>query len=137
MPNDCTFCRIVGHDDPAFPVYEDATTMAFLDLNAVAIGHTLVIPRTHAPRLTDLDGPDTAALFTTVREVAGAIERALDPDGYNLLHATGSAAGQEIPHAHVHVVPRYESDGISFSMTHHRVSDKEGQRVSTRIAEEM
>lgn len=137
MPADCVFCRIVAGDEPAYLVHEDPTTMAFLDINAVATGHTLVIPRDHAPTLTDLDPSGTGALFDTVRQVAAAIERALEPDGINAFHSSGAAAGQDVPHAHVHVIPRYEDDGITFAPSRHRVTEEEGDRIASRLAGEM
>jgi len=137
MPDDCVFCRIVADEEPAYVVDYDALTVSFLDVNSVAIGHTLVIPRAHERTLTDLNASQTGALFNSVRNVAEGIERALDPDGINAFHSSGAAAGQDVFHVHVHVIPRYENDGISFAPTRHRLTEKEGKRVSQRIGEEL
>ena len=107
---DCPFCDIVAGDAPAVGVYEDETTLAFLDIAPVAAGHTLVVPKRHRETLTDMDAGTTAEVFGTARRVAGAIGAALEPDGLNLVQANGEAAGQEVFHAHVHLLPRQADD---------------------------
>ncbi|PSQ19162.1 HIT family protein [Halobacteriales archaeon QS_8_69_26] len=137
MPEDCVFCRIVADEEPAYVVDYDALTVSFLDINAVALGHTLVIPRAHVETLTGMNASQTGALFNSVRQVAGAVQRALDADGFNAFHSSGAAAGQDVFHAHVHVIPRYEDDDISFAPPRHRLTEKEGKRVAERIGDEL
>lgn len=115
MTDDCLFCQIVDGDIPSYTVYEDEDTLAFLDVNPVSRGHTLVIPKKHAEHVTGLDTATTSAVFETVQNVATAIEDTLGPDGINLLQNNGEAAGQEIDHVHVHIIPRYADDGFHFS----------------------
>ena len=104
-PGGCVFCDIAAGKAPAHVVYEDATTLAFLDLFPFTRGHTLVVPKRHGARLTDLPFDDQIALVRTLDEVCRRAER-LAPD-YNVSLNAGAAAGQIIFHVHFHVIPRY------------------------------
>lgn len=133
MAEDCVFCAIVDGEAPSYTLLETDAVVAFLDANPVAAGHALVVPRAHRERLTDLDAATTAAVFNAARELAGAVETALEPDGYNLFQANGAAAGQEVFHAHVHVVPRTAGDDVGFSYTAEDLDDERAQRVQAAI----
>jgi histidine triad (HIT) family protein len=111
---DCVFCRIRDGQIPSTRVYEDERTIAFMDINPLNEGHTLVIPRTHAATLFEVDESDLRAAIATARRVAVAIRAALHPDGLNLLQANGAAAFQSVPHLHFHLVPRFTGDGKGF-----------------------
>ena len=111
---DCVFCRIRDGQIPSTRVYEDDRTIAFMDINPLNEGHTLVIPRVHAATLFDADEADLQATIATARRVARAIREAIRPDGLNLLQANGAAAFQSVPHFHFHLVPRYTGDGKGF-----------------------
>lgn len=126
MPDDCVFCQIIDDKIDSHTVHETDKALAFLDLNPVSRGHTLVIPKTHAEDLTEMDEAYTDAVFNVAREIAAAMEGSLDPDGINLLQANGEAAGQEIKHAHVHVIPRYGDDGIDIDIQPGDLEDAEG-----------
>jgi histidine triad (HIT) family protein len=102
---DCVFCRIATGRAPAYVIHEDASTMAFLDLFPFTRGHSLVISKRHAPRLTDLPFEDQAALIRTLDEICRRAER-LTSD-YNVALNAGSRAGQIVFHVHFHVIPRY------------------------------
>ncbi len=111
MSNDCVFCAIVDGAIPAHTVHETETTLAFLDANPLAEGHTLVIPKRHAARVAGLSAGLAGDVFETVHDVAPRVEAAADADALTVAVNDGPAAGQEVPHAHVHVVPRNEGDG--------------------------
>ena len=111
---DCIFCKIRDGQIPSTRVYEDDRTIAFMDINPLNDGHTLVIPRTHAATLFDADEADLRAAIATAKRVAVAIRAALRPDGLNLLQANGAAAFQSVPHFHFHLVPRLTGDGKGF-----------------------
>ncbi|MER3400710.1 MAG: HIT family protein [Thermoflexus sp.] len=106
------FCEIVARRQPAEVVYEDERTMAFMDIHPANPGHTLVIPKRHAATIFEIDEEDAAAVMRTAVRVARAIRRALAPEGLNLVQSNGRAAGQEIFHLHVHVIPRWVGDGL-------------------------
>jgi len=111
MSDSCVFCRIVDGELPSRTVYEDDDVMAFLDANPLAPGHTLVVPKGHYGRLRELSDEESAALFSAVHDLSEPIENAVDADAANVGINDGPAAGQEVPHLHVHVVPRFEGDG--------------------------
>jgi histidine triad (HIT) family protein len=110
--SDCIFCAIVAGDAPARIVHEGPRTLAFLDVNPATYGHTLVVPRTHATDLLDAAPEDVEEVATVAQRIARAAVDHLGADGVNLLQSTGAAAFQTVFHLHVHVVPRYEDDGI-------------------------
>jgi histidine triad (HIT) family protein len=110
--DDCIFCRIVDGEIPSYTVYEDHDTLAFLDANPLARGHTLVIPKAHHQHLQDLPVELAGALGETLARVAGAVETAVDAPASTVAYNNGEAAGQEVPHVHAHVVPRFEDDGV-------------------------
>ncbi|HEX6538414.1 MAG TPA: HIT domain-containing protein [Candidatus Dormibacteraeota bacterium] len=112
---DCMFCRIAHSELPASVVYEDDATLAFMDIRPARPGHTLVIPRPHAPLLRDLGDDARAKLWASVMRVYDALRASDIPmDAVNLIVADGTAAGQEVPHAHVHLIPRQSGDGFGF-----------------------
>ncbi len=110
MDNDCVFCKIVAGQIPSFRVYEDADTMAFLDINPVTRGHTLVIPRMHCDPIYETPPEILQKVILAVRKIARAQMTALKADAINLTQANGVLAGQCVPHLHFHVIPRYASD---------------------------
>lgn len=107
----CIFCRIVDDDLPSRTVYEDDQTQAFLDANPLAPGHTLILPKIHHERLSDLPEDLARAVFETLYRVIPAAEEAVDATASTVGFNDGYAAGQEIPHVHAHIIPRFEGDG--------------------------
>lgn len=112
--SDCIFCKIANHEIPSNVVYEDENALAFLDVNPGAEGHTLVVPKKHATTINDMSAEELGQLFQAVSKVSAAINKALKPDGINLHQNNGTAAGQVVPHVHVHIIPRRENDGLTF-----------------------
>jgi histidine triad (HIT) family protein len=108
----CIFCAIGNHEAEASIVFEDADTLAFMDLRQMSLGHVLVIPKTHVPDIFGLDEATGAAVMRTVVRVARAVRSALQPAGLNIWQSNGEAAGQEVPHAHFHVLPRALGDDM-------------------------
>jgi histidine triad (HIT) family protein len=112
MGDDCLFCRIIAGQLPAERVFESPGALAFLDLMQAARGHTLVVPRLHAPSLPELPDDAAAELFRAVKAVMGKIDRALSPMAFNVGWNHGLAAGQHVYHLHVHVLPRFTPGGM-------------------------
>ena len=113
MP-DCVFCMIRDGKIPSAKVYDDQRTLAFMDINPLSRGHCLVVPKAHAATLYEAEAEDLKAAIVTAKKVAGAIRKALNPDGLNLLQANGGAAFQSVPHFHLHLIPRWTNDGKGF-----------------------
>ncbi len=99
------FAKILRGEIPAIKVYEDEKTLAFMDIMPQADGHTLVIPKSPAVTLLDLNPEDAAYTIQIVQKVAKAIEKALDRKGIVLMQLSGEEAGQTVPHIHFHLIP--------------------------------
>lgn len=109
----CIFCGIARGEAEASLVHEGPRTLAFLDIAPVTPGHLLVVPRAHASSLSELDPDDGSEMFRVAQRLAAALRRSgLRCEGVNLFLADGAAAGQEVFHAHLHVLPRYDGDGF-------------------------
>ena len=115
MTGKCVFCRIVAKEIPASVVREDVHTIAFMDLGQVNPGHVLVALKAHAENLYALDEEQAGAVFRSVARVARAIRDAFAAPGLSVYQANGRSAGQTVLHFHVHLVPRYDNDGMSLT----------------------
>ncbi len=124
---DCVFCKIVAGQIPAQKLFEDEETIAIMDINPAQDGHCLVIAKAHHPTVFEIPPEAFAAVARSLVRVARAVNRALAPDGLNLIQANGPGAGQSVPHFHVHVLPRRLGDGLKINW-----EAKPGDR--TRIA---
>jgi histidine triad (HIT) family protein len=111
----CVFCRIVARQIPAAVVHEDERTLAFMDLGQVNPGHVLVAAKAHVENVFGLDAEQAAAVAKTMLRVARAIRDAFAPQGLSVYQANGAAAGQTVFHYHLHLVPRYEGDGMALT----------------------
>jgi histidine triad (HIT) family protein len=109
----CPFCQLVAGETPASIVFEDDDAVAAMDIEPLTPGHVLVLPREHASTLSDLDENIGAHVFRIALRTQRALRGSgLRCDGVNLLLADGEAAGQEVFHVHLHVLPRFEDDGF-------------------------
>ncbi len=108
---DCLFCKIAKKEKEAQIVYEDAKTMAFLDINQRAPGHTMVISKVHSENILDLPDSELKPVFLTVKKVITKLNSALKPHGFTIAINHGKAAGQVIDHLHIHLLPRFADDG--------------------------
>jgi histidine triad (HIT) family protein len=109
---DCIFCKIVAGELPATLVDEDERTISFMDIAPATRGHALVIPREHSPDLLSIEPDDLAAVNLAAQRLAVRIKGRLGADGVNLINACGAVAFQTVFHFHLHVIPRYEGDGL-------------------------
>jgi histidine triad (HIT) family protein len=114
MSSDCVFCRILKGEIPAQKVHEDEKTFAILDINPVAPGHVLVMPKAHFAAWTDLPDDVLSALSLASKRVAQGVLKALGAEGFNLLMNNHKCSGQAIFHAHFHVIPRKTGDGVKY-----------------------
>ncbi len=108
---DCIFCKIVNNEVPAVKIYENEHVLAFLDIQPVNFGHTLVIPKDHFENVYVIPAEEWCRINLAVQQVALAVKNGADADGVNLIMNNESGAGQVVPHAHIHVIPRYNEDG--------------------------
>jgi histidine triad (HIT) family protein len=110
--DDCIFCKIIKGEVPSEKVYEDEYVIAFLDIAPVNKGHTLVVSTHHHETLFDIPDEHLEKLATTLKRVATAVKEAVNAGGISIGMSNYKAAGQVVPHAHFHVMPRYERDGL-------------------------
>ena len=108
------FAKIIRKEIPAITVYEDALTLAFMDIMPQVPGHVLVIPKAPATNLLKLSAEDAQALIVTTQKISRAVQQALDAPGLMICQLNGPQAGQTVFHMHVHVLPRY--DGVDMAM---------------------
>jgi len=127
----CIFCRIAQKQVPASLVYEDENVVAFLDIKPLNDGHTLVIPKAHYESIFEIPLDLVAYLHGVTKKIAFAVKKATGADGISIIQQNGKAAGQEIFHLHVHVIPRYEGQKLpSFS----EISEAEREKLSQTAA---
>ena len=119
----CIFCKIVAGEIPCFKLFEDEATIAFMDINPVNPGHALAVAKGHWPTIDVIPPEILAGVAKTAQRVARAVVGELKPEGVNLLQANGAAAGQSVPHLHIHVVPRQANDRVTLNWDY-RPGDK-------------
>lgn len=120
MP-DCIFCKIAKGEISSAKVFEDEDVFAFLDIAPFSKGHTLVISKKHFENIFDIDEEILKKVIVTGKSIAKKLKEVLKADGIRLSQSNGKAAGQDVMHFHLHVIPRYENDGLSSNPvgTHH------------------
>jgi histidine triad (HIT) family protein len=115
MSSDCVFCKISRGQIPSQRVHEDDLTVAFLGVDQVTPGHTIVAIKAHLETIVDLSPEQAAAAFRAVSRVTRAVDRAFRPAGLMIVQRSGAVSGQTIPHFHLHVLPRTANDGFSLT----------------------
>lgn len=114
----CVFCRILAGELPSTSVYEDDLCHVLMDIQPINPGHMLVIPKEHFPSLESLPVELGQHIFAIAQRASSAlIDSGIQCEGVNLFLADGKSAGQQVFHIHLHVIPRYESDGFAFQFS--------------------
>ena len=115
MSDECIFCQIVEGGSPASFVYQDDAVVVFMDVQPITHGHMLVVPRVHAVLMHELDEVSAMRTFAVAYKVARMVPATLGAGGFNLFVADGTVAFQDVPHFHIHIIPRYENDGFALT----------------------
>jgi histidine triad (HIT) family protein len=110
--DDCVFCKMVTGQIPFVKIFEDDTVLAFLDIGPISDGHTLVISKQHIEKLHDCPAELLGQICSHLGRIAGAVTKAMNSEGYNLLCNNGRPAGQLVKHMHFHIIPRKTGDGV-------------------------
>ncbi len=129
MP-DCIFCKIVAGIIPSYKVAENELAFAFLDIHPANPGHTLIIPKRHAENVFETTPEEWRAMADLTREISIAVEQAVGADGLNIKMNNREHGGQDVMHAHVHVVPRFKGDGVVKPIVQ-KPAYKEGEAEAT------
>ena len=108
--DNCVFCKIGKKEIPSHTIYEDKNFLAFLDVKPHTKGHTIVIPKVHGVTVFDYQDKQLQDLMAAVKKTMERIKKVLEPDGFNVGWNHHSAAGQVVPHLHIHIIPRYIGD---------------------------
>ncbi|MFH1849963.1 MAG: HIT family protein [archaeon] len=131
---ECIFCKIASGEIPASKVYEDQRMIAFLDIMPASLGHTLIVPKKHYAHLEDADRSDFAAAMALARRIANSVKKAIACDGVNVLINNREAAGQVVPHLHIHVIPRWKGDCLKFDWPHMKYGEGQMKEYQDKIA---
>ena len=129
---DCLFCDILDGKKNGYFLYEDDSHIAFLDIYPIDVGHSLVLPKKHHEKITDMAPEDVGNLFSNVPKIAKAILEATNADAFSIAQNNGKAAKQIIPHVHIHIIPRYNSKGTVWTKRQ-IVSDDELSELAKKI----
>lgn len=129
---DCIFCKIVKGEIPADKVYEDENFLAFLDITPINPGHTLLIPKKHYENLYDLSEETLKQIAPLIKKIALAVKQGVRAEGINIGMNNERPAGQLVPHAHFHIMPRFSNDG-HFHWKGKLYANGESQKVAQEI----
>ncbi|MEK7208215.1 MAG: HIT family protein [Patescibacteria group bacterium] len=124
----CIFCKIIKGEIPSAKVYEDGKILAFLDINPVNHGHVLVIPKAHHPKMEETPDAVVADIFVTAKKLMPAVKKAVHAD-----YVAVSVVGTDVPHFHVHLVPRREDDGLAGFWPTKKYGEKEMDAAAEKI----
>ena len=130
---DCIFCKIINGEIPCSKVYENDKVLAFLDISPVNKGHALVIPKEHYKDLLSLPDNVLAEVAKVGKKVAKAVMKATGADGFNLGQNNGKTAGQVVMHFHLHIIPRFEDDGLIL-WPQGKYEGKEEEEIAEKIS---
>jgi histidine triad (HIT) family protein len=133
----CIFCKIIAGEIPSVKIYEDDLVYAFLDIAPINKGHVLVIPREHHESSATIPEAVAGRMFHIGSRIGVALRRKLDYDAFNLHLADGTAAGQVVMHAHLHVVPRGVEDNFYWNWRQLEYKDGEALEIASAIAEKI
>jgi len=122
---DCIFCKIVAGEIPAVKVLDEEKVFAFMDINPASRGHMLVVPKSHAENIFEISEGELSAVMGAVKRCAGAVKEALGAEGITVLQLNGTASDQIVPHLHIHIMPRWENDGLPMSTWEMKPGDME------------
>ncbi len=112
MTGNCIFCKIIKGEIPSAKVYESESCIAFLDINPINKGHTLIVPKEHYENFEDIPDNVLSDLIIVAKKIVPEVIEAVGADAYNLGLNNGPKAGQVVPHAHLHIMTRFEGDGL-------------------------
>lgn len=129
----CIFCKIASNEIPAAKLYESENFMAFLDISPANKGHALIVPKQHAQSLTELPEYVAQEFGELQLKLAKAVMKATNAEGFNLLLNDGKAAGQEVMHVHMHIMPRFSNDDFQFKWTHKKYDEGEMKEYFERV----
>ncbi len=135
--SNCLFCKIADGELESATIFESNEFRVILDKFPSGKGHTLIMPKEHFEDIYDLDGETAGKLFALATVIAKSLKKVLNCDGMNILQNNGEVAGQTVMHFHLHLIPRFEDDGINFKWKTKQFSDEQLGELVSEIAKEI
>ena len=135
MSSDCIFCKIAAGNIPCAKVYEDENCLAFLDINPLAEGHTLLIPKKHVETIYEMTPEAVAAVTRVLPTLSRAVQTGVKAKGLNILQNNGLCSGQVVGHVHFHLIPRAAADGLGYRWPAGKYPEGRAEEVRAMIAE--
>jgi histidine triad (HIT) family protein len=132
-PANCIFCKIAAGEIPSESILETEEALAFLDINPLAPGHVLLIPKQHHLHITDMSADAWQRVTQHLPRLARAVKTATGADGFNVLQNNGRVAGQAVDHVHFHIIPRRENDGLGYRWNAGSYGEGEARAMRDRI----
>ena len=132
--DNCIFCKLANGDIPTNTVYEDEYLRAIMDASPANKGHIIILPKSHAANIYELENEYIEKSFVLAKKLAAALKKLLNCDGVNILQNNGEAAGQTVFHFHVHVIPRYLNDKCNINWEHESYADGEASELASKIS---
>jgi len=129
----CLFCDIAAKKIPSYEIYEDDSCFAFLDISQATMGHTLIVPKKHYENFLDLPSEEASHIAEVAKIVSKKLQDKLGFTALNLINNSGKIAEQSVMHFHLHIIPRYEGDGISYQTTPHKLTKEELDTIYNKI----
>lgn len=133
MDEQCIFCAIGKKQIPSYVLYEDEATLVFLDKHPATPGHAIVIPKNHVQTIFDMPIEYYTHVMGIAKKMGEYLVQSLGAEGVNILCSVGQAAGQRIPHAFVHVIPRYKEDGVHLAWDMKPAEDKDLESIQSNV----
>ena len=133
----CIFCKIIAGQIPSTKIYEDQAVFAFLDVNPVSDGHTLVVPKKHFEKLHDCPPQLLAQIAVPIGKIAKAVCDATGAEGYNVLCNNDKSAGQLVGHLHFHIIPRRSGDGVFDKWPAYKYEQGKIEQIGRQISENL
>lgn len=131
--DNCIFCKIAAGEIPSATIYEDEDFRAILDLGPASKGHALIIPKEHYADLYELDEVLASKVLGIAKKIITRMTEVLGCDGYNLVQNNGEAAGQTVPHFHLHMIPRYEGDEVGLGWSVGELTDADRDDIMSKV----
>lgn len=132
--DNCIFCKIIAGDIPSATIFENDEFKVILDRFPATKGHVLVLPKEHFANIFEIDPELGGRLFTLAIRIAGIVKKATGVENMNILQNNGALAGQTVDHFHLHIIPRYENDGVNVKWSPMDLTDEQIEEVRLSIA---
>ena len=131
--SDCIFCKIANGEIPSATIYEDENFRAILDVFPASKGHTLILPKAHFANLYDIPEGQVKEAYALAKRVGMAMKETFGCDGLNILQNNEEAAGQTVFHFHIHVIPRYDEDGVQIKWKPESLSEENKREILGKL----